>query len=544
MVTRMDSNDVTSPVDFAIVTALQVERDAIRDRLDEYQIVQESEDPYTYYLGTVSIPDKTDTYRVVVTMLLDTGNVEAAVGATRLIQRWSPAYVFMVGIAGGIAQAGVRRGDLVVARNVYYYEPGKLIPDGEQRRPDQYFSDFLLWGRANSYEATEWKNDVLVAPPTRDQGFIPKVHFGPIASGELVIADENALEKLRRESPKLLAVAMEGAGIARAVAVASRQFLEIRGISDLANRKKNDRWHDYAANAAAAFTIGFLRSEPVTPLTSRALPQNAREQMDLPLIILRAQSLRLIRPDEILSALPADLQLRDRRSISLDYTDLSSQTKITEPETAVGRLLDSDHGLLPALTQRDTSQLLFHGLVAIPLAFLAGYLVSDRQPVLLLDYHPDTETWSWPDDLDLIPELSLSGLPADRTMRHGDIVLRVSVTFEVTPEATQAIVPSPLASVDLAVPDPQRNLVRSENQVHLYGRVFRKALDEIVRLFPGTDRIHVFYSGPVALAFHFGQQVSENIHPPVTVWNFSRGYDWGIDLEAVSRGDIGVVRKT
>ena len=50
--------------------------------------------------------------------------------------------------------------------------------------------------------------------------------------------------------------------------------------------------------------------------------------------------------------------------------------------------------------------------------------------------------------------------------------------------------------------------------------------------------------GPMALAFHLGQQISENIHPPVTVWNFSRGYEWGIDLAAAVTGDPCVMHPT
>ncbi len=535
-----DTSPTTGPVDFAIITALRVERDAMRDRLDSYEVIEEPDDPYTYYVGSIGIPNSSDAYRVVVVMLLDPGNVEAGIGATHVIQRWKPQHVLMVGIAGGIAKAGVQRGDVVVARNVYYYEPGKRVADGEQRRPDQYFSDLLLWGRAQSYEAADWKDEVQVAPPTRKQGFLPKAHFGPIASGEQVIADEASLDALRRESPKLLAVAMEGAGVARAVAVAASRFLELRGISDLANKKKDDRWHGYAANAVSAFMTGFLRSKPVVPLEHQAAVRaNQPETAAPPVVILRAQSLRPIRPDELLPALPEPLQARDHTTVALDFTDLSNQTRIVDPQAAVERLLDPAGGLIASLAQQE-GEFIFHGLVAIPLAFTAGYLVADRRPVRLFDYHPDRDSWLWPEDIDS-PALTVSGMTDQPRADSGDVVIRISVTLPVTPDATERVVPAPVAAIDLAVPEPQRNLVRREAQVRDYGRVFRGALDGIVRRLPRTQRIHVFYSGPVSLAFHLGQQVSENIHPPVTVWNYSRGYDWGIDLEAVSRGESGVV---
>jgi hypothetical protein len=56
--------------------------------------------------------------------------------------------------------------------------------------------------------------------------------------------------------------------------------------------------------------------------------------------------------------------------------------------------------------------------------------------------------------------------------------------------------------------------------------------------------IHLFYAGPVSLAFHLGQQISENIHPPVIVWNYRReqGYNWAVDLLRACREEGGVGR--
>jgi hypothetical protein len=87
--------------------------------------------------------------------------------------------------------------------------------------------------------------------------------------------------------------------------------------------------------------------------------------------------------------------------------------------------------------------------------------------------------------------------------------------------------------VDLTVPDPKRGLVRSEEQIREYGRTLRHVLDVITERCPAIKCIHIFYAGPVSLAFHLGQQISRNIHPPVIVWNFRQGqYEWGIDLAA------------
>lgn len=174
----MSTAEASTSVDFAIVTALQIERDAIRDRPDGLEVIQEPDSPYTYYLGKVALPALEESYRVVVMMLSDPGNVEAAIGATIAMNRWHPENVIMLGIAGGIAKAGVKKGDVVVARHVHYYEPSKITPAGEQRRADQYFCDRQLWGRAQAYDAADWRENVQVTPPTKRREFMPSVHFG------------------------------------------------------------------------------------------------------------------------------------------------------------------------------------------------------------------------------------------------------------------------------------------------------------------------------------------------------------------------------
>ncbi len=261
---------VQSPlIDFAFVTALPIERDALLRRLERSEVVQDDFEPLTYYRGHISIPATDEYYEVVIVMLLGMGNDEAAVSTVKVIERWQPAYVLMVGIAGGVP-GKVALGDVVVSDFVYYYEPAKRTPRGEQHRPQQFLSDRLLYGRALAYEAGEWRSDIAIARPGATQADIPypKAYFGAIGSGEKVIADAGTISRLLKECSRLLAVAMEGAGVARAAAQQPHPppFIEVRGICDYANEQKNDDWQPFAAEAAAAFTVGLLRSRPVPPL--------------------------------------------------------------------------------------------------------------------------------------------------------------------------------------------------------------------------------------------------------------------------------------
>lgn len=529
-------------LDFAIITALQIEREAIVRRLDGQQKVQFDDEPLTFYTGTVKVPGDERAFTVVVTQLLEMGISDAAIATTNVINRWHPRNVLMVGIAGGV-RGKAALGDVLVSHYAYYYEPGKITPDAVEHRGRQFNSDLMLYGRAQHYDAAEWMGEIQASRPdsSGDEASLPSVHFGPIACGELVIASDEALEDIKRQCPKMIGVAMEGAGAAKGALSSGNppRYLEIRGVSDYAGPDKNDGWHEYAANAAAAFTIGFLRSRPFPPGPP---PKDETEIKPSTSLVLTAESLRTISAQEIMSALDEDTKRGELEFLHLDFTDLVVNKVFTDPEAAARRLADPQGALLGTLARRADAHLIFHGLCAIPPVVLAGHIVTDRQRVSLFDFQPGIGTWVWPGTPDGFPSLKCSGMPKRVIKEAGDAVIRMPISYPIHAADIDALQLNARLKIDLEYPAIDRGVVRSEEQVREYGRVFRQTLDSIRKQMPACRRIHLFYAGPMALAFHIGQQISENIHPPVVVWNFSRKYEWAIDLAAAMSGEPCTIR--
>src|SRR5262249_22171361 len=98
----------------------------------------------------------------------------------------------------------------------------------------------------------------------------PNVHFGPIASGEVVIDSSTSplAEQIRRHYNDTIAVEMESGGAALAGHLSRVPFIAVRAISDLASGQKyqSDRagWRDRAAVRAAAFALTVCAELPVT----------------------------------------------------------------------------------------------------------------------------------------------------------------------------------------------------------------------------------------------------------------------------------------
>src|SRR5262245_9632400 len=130
----MNTLETPGRADFVIVTPLPEERDAVLERLPSpRKLVPNEIDIRTYYIAYVPItlPDGAmSTYSVVVTPLTQIGQVDATAAALDAIRRWTPRYVILTGIAGGIARNRVALGDVLVAEQVVEYERAKQTAAG------------------------------------------------------------------------------------------------------------------------------------------------------------------------------------------------------------------------------------------------------------------------------------------------------------------------------------------------------------------------------------------------------------------------------
>lgn len=259
-------------VDFAIIVALPKELNALKEYFPEFQPIQVNKgQSRTYY--TANIPTiNGGTYRVVTTLLNSMGNLEAAHATSDLINIWNPRYVLVNGIAGGLRKSDQSFGDIVVSDSILYYELGKITKIETEHRNKQFPSDQTLLGGILNFENCNWRYNL----PNRPDGHppsdcYPKIHIGPIASGEKVIADINSANQLRQQQRNLIAVEMESAGVASAAFSTLKKvgFIAVRSICDFADESKNDSWHEYAAKSAASYLRAFLESQPIATSEGR-----------------------------------------------------------------------------------------------------------------------------------------------------------------------------------------------------------------------------------------------------------------------------------
>lgn len=287
-------------IDIVILTVLNEEYNAVRSRLRNTVLARisgPSPSLFAEVIGEVEEASTGRSYTVLLAMIGRAGTSQGAVAAQHIIDRWRPRYVLFVGIAGGFERQNLALGDVVLADIVRGYEYGKIEQKFIPRHDWTYRADVGLVNAADVFGSsdTNWISEINFVPPSP---VMPKGLRGQIASGDKVVDDptNSFFQQAIAEWPKLLAIEMEGAGVAVAIEASQSLgqavgFLMIRGISDMPrpNTGENirgtaerDAWKLYAANAAAAFAVGFIaRGFPVSPLTPSELTKTELPRLEI-----------------------------------------------------------------------------------------------------------------------------------------------------------------------------------------------------------------------------------------------------------------------
>jgi nucleoside phosphorylase len=113
-------------VDFAILTGLVQEMETVLSVFPKAEEVSENTDIWyrTRVVGTNS-----ENYEIVAAYQTGMGPLSAQALTARVIERWDPAYIILVGIAGSFSK-DVKLGDVIAANRSSITIPARLLQKG------------------------------------------------------------------------------------------------------------------------------------------------------------------------------------------------------------------------------------------------------------------------------------------------------------------------------------------------------------------------------------------------------------------------------
>ncbi|KAH7072874.1 hypothetical protein BKA63DRAFT_544167, partial [Paraphoma chrysanthemicola] len=292
------------------VCALPVELAAAQEMLDE----EHETPPYDTHDTNIYTCGRVGEHNVVIACLPEgqTGTNSAAAVAVYMKSTFpSTRFGLLVGIGGGVPSddADVRLGDVVVSKphnthgGVVQYDSGKATPRGFERTGVLNIPPMVLLNAIANVRAKQIRGkgklmeylskleslhdfsrdaagpDVLfetdyehvererTCMKCSKEHIVPRearrqevlVHYGIIASGNLVMRSAAERDRASAELGGVLCFEMEAAGLMN-----SFPCLVVRGVCDYADSHKNKRWQAYAAGTAAAYAKEVLSVIPPT----------------------------------------------------------------------------------------------------------------------------------------------------------------------------------------------------------------------------------------------------------------------------------------
>jgi len=263
-------SNVKYEYDIAIITILTAsELKYIRELPGNWKEEKFPNDDTYYYTGYFSKAEKK--IRVVVASTNNNmGMSAAATLSMKLIGKYRPKYLAMIGICAGIDGKG-SIGDPIIADKIWDYGSGKHVLEGLPT-PKESFKPYMHQIHLDTNLESSFNNaisenyfvqEIQKKWPIKYQNVL-SAKIGPFASGSAVIANENIVDSIKIQHGQLLGFDMESYAVFYSATYCSHpkpKPLIVKSISDFGDSHKNsthkDEYQAYAAYVSANFFYQF-----------------------------------------------------------------------------------------------------------------------------------------------------------------------------------------------------------------------------------------------------------------------------------------------
>jgi hypothetical protein len=259
--------------------------------------------------------------------------------------------------------------------------------------------------------------------------------------------------------------------------------------------------------------------------------------------MIRHESMEAVTQPLRASALPAELGNADTRPFPIDQSSFYENGIMTASGAAAAVRMQTDlvPGIRRLLADKPDAEIVYYGKAHIPLVFLAGHSLSTGWPVRFYELGRQKGDWWAIDETAAGDDLALGSKRSNENSDSPDAVIRVSISYRVDGSEVAEALRRPYRDIEISIAEPHVDAVRTRHQIDAIAGMFRKVLDGLKGETPPPARIHVFYSGPMSLAFCLGRQISPTIHPPVFVYNFTAKttpkYAWALHVNGHGSAD-------
>lgn len=217
----------------------------------------------------------------------------------------------------------------------------------------------------------------------------------------------------------------------------------------------------------------------------------------------------------VLPRYPAESKFIEIDLTSSPYRDYESSYFIVRQDE-ISRLIES------RIRQRSRCESINHlsifALASMPLLIHFGYEVGDTIPSDVYQPHRDTCSWKWQALNEREFRYIIEPLIPLEVGYTKAIVLNLSLSDVVHPEAIDRVMKEPYYTYKMTIPAPSHDYLKSKDQLELFKVEMRALLRQIKETHGAGYEIHLFPAIPASVAVSLGQILLPKTDPPIHVY--------------------------
>lgn len=239
-------------------------------------------------------------------------------------------------------------------------------------------------------------------------------------------------------------------------------------------------------------------------------------------VIIKHQIFAEISDEEVLKFLPATggVPKYEIFDIKREIVSMENIHKFDSQEFKIYQKNLMDKTIKPYLNDHPTYQVLYFGTATIPLALHLGFCFGSWKEVDIFLFQRETMIWDWPGKNESEIGFETSFVNEEFTAPI-DVIFKIEATYPTQETELTESVDGSTKVIGLKVNEPGKDVFKTQQQLKDFAYKFELGLDNIASKLPNADKIHIFPTVPVGLAFLMGTKINPNITKPIVTYQFN-----------------------
>lgn len=219
------------------------------------------------------------------------------------------------------------------------------------------------------------------------------------------------------------------------------------------------------------------------------------------------------------------------QEIEIDQTMIYKNGTLEYPEASILYQNDILSKIKTLTDNNDDYEIAYFGLAHIPLIWELGTTIADKFQIDYYEYDRDSTNWKkLTKSINNINNLyTAETLSYDNASKNA--IIKIEISYEVENSEIIQVVDNHKYLSTIKLNSIGLDKIKDLNQINSLTKCFRNEVDNIIKD-SNIDNIHIFYSGPVSLAFSLSRKISKRTDPNFIVYNYTRNsapkYKWAV----------------